>query len=141
MSTNVRTVEPAWSYWQFPIERIIGTLPDLIGTHSEPYAPMVNAFTDKYHTKLITDYADAHTPQEWAEATGRPARGVQAISDGVYAIASTYQPGVWLVPPGHSPGPLTGTELERMREVLSLEGATDIPDQIMAKKYFCLKLA
>jgi len=141
ITANVRTVGPAWSYWQFPIERIIGTLPDLIGSHSEPYASLVNAITDKYQAKLITDYADAHTPQEWAEATGRPAQGVQALPDGVYEIASTDQPGVWLLPPRHSPGPLTGMELERMREVLSLEGVIDIPDQIMAKKYFGLKLA
>jgi len=45
---NVRTVGSAWSYWQFPIERLIGTLPELIGTHSEPYASLVNAITHKY---------------------------------------------------------------------------------------------
>jgi len=140
-TTNVRTVGPAWSYWQFSIARIIGTLPDFIGTHSDPYASLVNAITDKYHSKLIMDFADAHTPQELAEATGRPAQGVQALPDGVYEMASIDQPGVWLLPSRHSPGPLTGMELERMREVLSLKGVTDIPDQSMAKKYFGLKLA
>ena len=50
------------------------------------------------------------------------------------------QPAVQLLPPRQAPAPLTGMELERMREVLALEGIADVPDQIVAKKYCGLKL-
>jgi len=61
---NVRTVGPAWSYWQFPIERIISTPPELIGSHSEPYASLVNAITHKYQAQLVKSYAETYAPQE-----------------------------------------------------------------------------
>jgi len=101
----------------------------------------VHDITYMNEAKLIMNDADAHTPREWAEAIGRFAQGVRALHDGVNEIASTDQPGVRRHPPRHSPGPLICMPLQRLREVLSLVAVTDIPDQIMPKKYFGSKLA
>ena len=137
---NIRTVGPVWSYWQFPIERLIGTLPELIGSHSEPYASLVNAITRKYQAQLVTSYAETYAPQEWGEATGKPVKQGRDMPNGAYELLSAGQPSVQLLPPRHAPAPLTGMELGRMREVLELEGVADIPQRIVAKKYCRLKL-
>jgi len=135
------TVWPAWSYRQFPIERIIGTLPELIRSHSEVYTSLVNAIADKYHAKLITDYADAYAAHDWAEATGTPMQIVHGFPHGAYEITSLKPASVWLLSPTHFAAQLTCMELDRMREVLALEEIADVPDLILAKKYLEIKLA
>jgi len=137
---NVRTVGPAWSYWMFPIERLIFTLPELIGSHSEPYVSLVSAIANKYQAQQVKSYAETYAPQEWEDATGKPVKWARDMPIAASELPSTAQPTVQLLPPRHAPAPLTGMELERMREVLALEGVTDVPDQIMAKKYCGLKL-
>jgi len=137
---NVRTVGPAWSYWLFPIERLIDTLPELIGWHSEPYASLVNTIANKYQAQLVKSYAETYAPQEREDATGKPVKRARDMPIAASELPSTAQPTVQLLPPRHAPAPLTGMELERMREVLALERVTDVPDQIVAKKYCGLKL-
>jgi len=138
---NMRSFGPAWSYWQFPIERLIGTLPDLIRSHSQPYASLMNAISHKYNSELISMYAETYAAEEWAEATGKPVRSVQNQPTGAYEVPGIHDPGMYLLPPREDPAELTGMELERMREVLDLEGVAAVPDRVFAKKYFALKLA
>jgi len=138
---NMRACCPAWSYWQFPIERLIGTLPDLVRSNSEPYAALTNAIVHKYNKELITRYAQTYAKQKWADATGKPVAAVREVPTGAYKLSEAPYPPVYLLPPRHDPAHLTGLELERMREVLSLEGIEAVPNQALAKKYFALKLA
>ena len=138
---NMRSFGPAWSFWQFPIESLIGTLPDLIGSHSLPYAALMNDISHKYNSELICMYAETYAAQEWAEATGKPVRSVQNQPTGAYDVPGIDDPGMYLLPPREDPAELTGMELERMREVLDLEGVAAVPDQVFAKKYFALKPA
>jgi len=138
---NMRSFGPGWSYWQFPIERLIGTLPDLIMSHSQPYASLMNAISHKYNSELICMYAETYAAQEWAEASGKPVRSVQNQPTGVYKVPGIDDPGMYLLPPREDPAELTGIDLERMREVLGLEGAAAVPDRVISKMYFALKLA
>jgi len=138
---NMRASGPAWSYWQFPIETLIGTLLDLIRSKSEPYAALTNAIVHKYNTELITRYAQTYVQQEWADATGKPVAPVREVPTKAYKLFEASYPPVYLLLPRIDPAHLTGLELARMREVLSLEGIEAVPNQVLAKKYFGLKLA
>jgi len=141
VAPNLRACGPAWSYWQFPIERLIGTLPDLIRSKSEPYAALTNVIAHKYNTELITRYAQTYAQQEWADATGKPVAAVWEVPTGAYKLSEASYPPVYLLPPRHDPAHLTGLELARRPEVLSLQGIGAVPNQVLAKKYFGLKLA
>ena len=138
---NMRACGPAWSYWQFPIERLIGTLPDLIRSKSDPDAAPTIAVAHKYNTELITRYAQTYAQQEWADAIGKPVAAVREVPAGAFKSSEASYPPVYLLPLRHDPAHLTGLELESMREVLSLEGIEAVPNQALAKKYFGLKLA
>jgi len=127
---DTRSCGPAWFYCHFPIERLIGTLPDLFGSHSQPYVSLMNAISHMYNSELICMYAETYAAQEWAEATGKPVRAVPSVA---YKIPGSDDPGVYLLPPSEDPAGFTGMELERMREVLDLEGKAAVPDLIIAK--------
>ena len=65
---------PAWVFWQFPMERKIGTLGKLIRSHSRPHASLVENLTRQCKAELINSFGEKYLPKEWADATGkRPA--------------------------------------------------------------------
>jgi len=59
---NIRSCGPAWVSWQSPTKRLIGTLPGLIGSRSEPHPSLTNAFHAKYQAELITNFGKTFCP-------------------------------------------------------------------------------
>jgi len=68
----LRACGPAWVCWQFPMERMIGTLGQLIRSHSRPVASLEENLTRQCKADLITSFGQQFLPQEWAAATGKP---------------------------------------------------------------------
>lgn len=139
VTINLRSCGPAWSYWQFPAERLIGTLSRLVRSRRFPYASLVAAVYAKYSAELVTSFADANVAESWAKATGKPFPRRNRDPAGTLCVSS--QPKVDLLPPTRTAADLIGQELSKMKDVLCLEQASTIPDRILAKKYFRLRLA
>jgi len=68
---NVRQCGPAWVFWQFPLERFIGTLPSLVGSRSQPHSSLVNAIAKRHRAELLEAYALRMCPGDWEAATGQ----------------------------------------------------------------------
>jgi len=68
---NIEACGPVWSYWQFPMERYIGTLPALMRSRSSPHAALMNAVTRKYRAELIALHASSFHRELWTDASGR----------------------------------------------------------------------
>jgi len=139
VTANIRACGPAWSYWQFPAERLIGTLTRLIRSRRFPYAALTTAVSKKYSAELVTSFAETHAAEAWAEATGKPIQG--DIQDPAGPFSVSKEPDVDLLPPRRAAAGLIGRELACMKTVLDLEGAAIVPEQIYAKKYFRVRLA
>jgi len=138
-AANLRSCGPAWSYWQFPAERLIGTLSRLIRSRRFPYAALTNAITSKYTAELVTSHAEGHLAQAWAAATGKPVR--RGSQDPIGTFSLLKEPKVDLLRRRQSVAALLGQELARMQAVLALEGASVVPDKILVKMYVRLRLA
>jgi len=138
MTANLRSCGPAWSFWQFPAERLLGTLSRLIRSRRFPYAALTTAVSSRYSAELVTSFAEARVPGAWAAATGKPIRSESQDPVGTFSLSK--EPKVDLVPPRRAAACLTGEELSRMQVALALEGASEVPEQIFAKKYFHLRL-
>jgi len=67
---NIKQCGPVWCVWQFPLERLIGTLPAMVRSRSRPHASLTNALTKKHQAELICSFFNANCPAEWAAATG-----------------------------------------------------------------------
>jgi len=139
VQANLRSCGPAWSYWQFPAERLIDTLTRFICLRRFPYAALTNAVSAKYIAELVTTYAEGHLAQAWADATGKPTRLENQDLVGIFSISK--EPKVDLLPPRQSVSSLIGQELSHMHAVLALEGASVVPEKIFSKRYFRLRLA
>jgi len=68
---NIEACGPLWSYWQFPMERYIGTLPALMRSRSSPHAALMNAVARKYRAELIASHASSFHRELWTDASGR----------------------------------------------------------------------
>lgn len=139
VTQNLRSCGPAWSYWQFPAERLIGTLTRLIRSRRFPYAALTTAVSSKYSAELVTSFAEARVPDAWVAATGKPRRRENQDPRGTFTLSQ--QPKVDLLPPRQTVAPLIGQELLHMKAVLGLEGVTQVPAEIYAKKYFRIRLS
>jgi len=138
---SVRTCGPAWSFWQFPVERLISTLTPLIKSRRHPYESLVNALTHKYRAQAVVSWAKTFAAADWEEATGKPITDKHRDPPGSYSFSEGEDPSILLLPPKAKPAGLTGPELQRMNAVLALEGLNEIPATIIAKKYFRMRLA
>jgi len=67
---NVRQCGPIWCYWQFPLERYIGTLPPMIRSRSRPHEALVQAMEQHNRAELLLAFATRECPDEWAAAAG-----------------------------------------------------------------------
>jgi len=139
VTANLRSCGPAWSYWQFPAERLIGTLTRLIRSRRFPYAALTTAVSAKYAAELVTSFAESHVAEKWVEATGKPIQCGAQDPAGTFPVSTA--PQVSLLPPRRDAADLIGRELSHMKAVLALEEASTIPERIVAKKYFRLRLA
>jgi len=64
---------PVWCTWQFPLERLIGTLPGMVRSRSRPHASLANAISKRHRSELILALANGNCPAEWAAAIGADA--------------------------------------------------------------------
>jgi len=139
VAPNLRACGPAWSYWKFPAESLIGTLTRLIRSRRFPYAALTTAVSAKYSAELVTTFAETHVPEAWAEATGKPVRRESQTPAGTFSVCN--EPNIDLLPPRRAAAALVGQELVQLKAVLELEGAFNVPARIFAKKYFRMRLA
>jgi len=63
VTANLRSGRPAWSYWQFPAERLIGRLSHLIRSRRFPYAALTTAVSAKYFAELVRSFTEAHVAE------------------------------------------------------------------------------
>lgn len=68
---NIRSCGPIWTYWQFVMGRLVGTLPKLVGWRSNPYSSLIKSISRKYQTELITAYGATFRSDAWTEANGK----------------------------------------------------------------------
>lgn len=130
---------PVWVWWQFPIERAIGTLGVDIKSWTKPHASLTNAISCKYEAELLTALGETFCPSDWARATEVP-----VASDGVcgsFAFPPGEDADVHLLPPRSPPAELMAPELEHLQTALRLEGVLSFPEIIVAKKYARLQLS
>jgi len=75
VTANLRSCGPAWLFWQFPTERLLGSLSRLILSRRFPYASALTIVVSAKSTaELATNLAESHVPEAWAEATGKHVR-------------------------------------------------------------------
>ena len=139
VTTNLRSCGPAWSFWQFPTERLLGTLSRLILSRRFPSAALTTVVSSKYSAELVTRFAEAHVPEAWAEATGQPARRESQDLAGTFSFSKKLK--VHFLPLTSPAAELIREELIRINAVLQLEGASIVPNELIAKKYFRLRLS
>lgn len=122
VTANLRSCGPSWSFWQFPAERLLGTLSRLIRSRRFPYAALTAAVSYKYSAELVTSFSEARVRAAWAAARGKRIRSEKQDPVGTFSLSKEGRP--------------TGEELSRMQAVLALEGASKVPEIMYAKKYF-----
>jgi len=118
---NICSCGPAWISWQFPTERQIGTLPDPIGSRSEPHPSLTNAIHAKYQAELIKTFGETFCPDKWADATGMPIPGAEKRRKGSFSVPLDADEQVHLLLPRTVPCELLDTELEHLKTALNLE--------------------
>jgi len=121
-----------------PGERLLGTLSRLIRSRRFPYAALTNAVSSKYSAELGTRFSEFHVADTRENATGKPARHESQDPDGKMSVSK--DPKSDLLPPRRASIALIGDELERVKAVLALAGATNMPENVVAKKHFRARL-
>jgi len=96
-----------------------------------PYAALALAVSVEYFAKLVTSIEQAHVPEAWSDATGKPVLCKSQGPIGTFSLSK--DPKVDVRPPLESGAARIEEELSRMRSVLALEGACQVPDTILAK--------
>jgi len=86
-TANLRSCGPAWSFWQFPAERLLGTLSRLIRSRRFTYAALTTAVSAKYSAELVTSFAEAHVRDAWSDATGKPVRCQNQDPTGTFSLS------------------------------------------------------
>jgi len=94
VTTTLPSCGPAWSFWQFAAERLLGTLSRLIWSRRFPYAALTTAVSAKYSAELVTSFAKAHVPDEWSDATGKPVRRENQDPTGTFLLSK--EPKLWI---------------------------------------------
>ena len=87
VTANIHSCGPAWSYWQLPGERLLGTLSRLIQSRRFPYAALTNAVSSKYSAELGTRFSESHVANTRENATGKPVRHKSQDPDGTMSVS------------------------------------------------------
>jgi len=95
--------------------------------------------TSKYSSELLTSFVEARLAEASAHATGKPIQHEPQNPAGTFS--SSKEPKVDLLPPRSATASLIGTELDALKAVLALEGASNVPAKFYAKKYFRKRLS
>jgi len=138
VTTNFRSCGPAWSFWQFPAERLLGTLSLLIRSRRVPYAALTTAVLAKYSAEFVTSFAEAHVPDACSDATGKPVQRENQDPTGTFSHSKEAK--VDLLPQLRAAAALIGQQLSSMQAGLALELASQVSHTILAK-YFRMRLA
>eukprot|EP00170_Pyropia_yezoensis_P001299 contig_5760_g1303 len=118
------------------MERVIGTLPKLISSRSNPHASLVNSISRRYKCEMITTFGETYLADDWISATGQPrSTGIRADP-----FPNADDPDFFFLAPTWQPALLADAELDCMRAVLGSEGVSPVPFQIRGKKYFRVRL-
>lgn len=119
------------------MERLIGTLPKLVGSRLNAYPSLVKSMSRKYQAELITAFDKTFLPEEWAKANGK-------IHPSISLVETPFPSGVnsrfVLLPPRSKPAMLSGVELDAIKAVLTAERVDPVPDAIRGLKYFRVRL-
>jgi len=59
---NLKQCGPVWCTWQFPLERLIGTLPGMVRSWWRPQASLVNAISKRHRSEIILALANGNCP-------------------------------------------------------------------------------
>lgn len=133
----MRGCGPIWTYWQFVMERLNGTLPKLVRSRSNPYLSLVKSISRKYQAELITAFGETFLPEEWAEANGK-------IHPLTSAVETPFPSGdnsrFVLLPSRSKPALPSGLELDAMKAVLAEERVDPVLDAICGLKYLRVRL-
>jgi len=131
---------PAWTAWQFPMERKIGALGKLIRSASRPHENLERNVSQQIKADLVTSFDEQCLPAEWADATGQQV-AAPGLPAGSLTVSDGSRTDCVLLPPRAAPTCLNMDELAKMRAVLQQGNAVEIPDEIKARKFFRAKLA
>jgi len=133
---NIEACGPVWSYWQFPMERYIGTLPALMRSRSSPHAALMNAVARKYRADLIASHASSFHRELCTDASGRDPCAQPEYSRNSSAFPSKENRQMTLMSSRKSPEVMAGHELQSLLKVLERNRQGALPSQIFGKKYF-----
>lgn len=123
---------PIWTYWEFGTDRLIGTLPKLVVSRSNPYASLVYYSSPKYQAELICATGQTYIPAFLSEANGILSATKGA---GKAALPKGDRADITLLPPCSKPAALSVEESDAMPTVFVGEGVTPAPDEVRAMKY------
>jgi len=98
----------------------------LVQTGLYRYESLVNLETLKYRADAVARWAKCVVAAHWEQATGKPIEEKDLCSSGSCAFADDENPRSMLFPPKTRPVCLDGTERQRMKAVLALEGVSEI---------------
>jgi len=132
IAPNIRACGPEWLYWQFPMERYIGTLPWLMRSRSSPHAALTKAMTRRYLAELITTFGETYTPDERANASGKSLVAVSKAA--IFPFPPVDNPEVTITSPRDKPFFLVEPELTHMRTALAEDGVSIVPVEVYAEK-------
>lgn len=73
VATNRDSCGPANVRWQVSAERKIGSLTQLIRSHSKPHANLAGNVSRQYKDEIIGSFGQKYAGREWAHSTGKAA--------------------------------------------------------------------
>ena len=129
---NIRSCGPVLVYWQFPMERYIGTLLRLLSSRSSPHAARTRATTRRYLADLTTTIGETYAPDEWASASGKSLVAVSKAAS--FAFPPGDNPFVTLTSPRDKPCFPVEPELTHVRTALAQDGVSTVPVEVYAEK-------
>lgn len=138
IAPNIRSCGPIWTYWQFGMERLIGTLPRLVGSRSSPYPSLVKSISRKYQAELITAFGERFLPDAWSAANGKLSSSKKSAEQTYPMVGGS---DFVLLPPRQKAVLLVGPELAAMHAVLAVEGVEPVPGHVRGMKYGRVRLA
>lgn len=120
------------------MERLIGTLPRLVGSKSSPYPSLVKSISRKYQAELITAFGEHFLPETWSAANGTLPHSKKTAEETFPMIGGS---NFVLLPSRQKAALLLGAELDAMHAVLVVEGVDAVPGPVRAMKYGRVRLA
>ena len=110
----IRQCGPVWTFWQFPLERFIGTLPALTRSRSAPHKALVNAVARRQRAELLAGFAARECQGDWDAALGDEAPGQDGAAAWSVPLPESGGVEATLLRPVLAPCALHGVELDAL---------------------------